>query len=102
LRMRVRGQGAKQQRGENRKVPHSRSIGWGGRAPKRIREGRITKVPSACDNERMADVWDSLASLRVNCGHCRQLGFAAFVCGENATHVFIKGKYDRPRYSHSQ
>ncbi len=28
LRIRVRGQGAEQQRGENRKVPHSRSIGW--------------------------------------------------------------------------
>jgi hypothetical protein len=28
LRIRVRGQGAEQQRGENRKVPHTRSIGW--------------------------------------------------------------------------
>jgi hypothetical protein len=28
LRMRVRGQGAEQQRGENREVPHTRSIGW--------------------------------------------------------------------------
>jgi len=28
LRMRARGQGAEQQRGENRKVPHTRSIGW--------------------------------------------------------------------------
>src|ERR1700730_13411588 len=28
LRMRVRGQGAEQQRGKNRKVPHARSIGW--------------------------------------------------------------------------
>src|SRR6266403_2513245 len=28
LRIRVRGQGADQQRGENRQVPHARSIGW--------------------------------------------------------------------------
>src|SRR4029077_4374294 len=28
LRMRVRGQGAQQQRGENRKAPHNRSMGW--------------------------------------------------------------------------
>jgi hypothetical protein len=28
LRMRVRGQGAEQQRGENGKVPHTRSICW--------------------------------------------------------------------------
>jgi len=29
LRVRVRGQGAEQKRGENREVPHTKSIGWG-------------------------------------------------------------------------
>jgi hypothetical protein len=59
LRMRVRRQGAEQQSGENPKVPHTLEVLAGYmRAPSRIREGRITKVPSARDKDRMsAGAW---------------------------------------------
>ena len=54
LRIGVRGEGAEQQRGENGKVPHSRSICWVMGYPSEFVEGRITKVPNARNDERMS------------------------------------------------
>src|SRR5712671_1251440 len=59
LRIRIRGQGAEQQRGKNRKVPHPRSIGWVHArtlANSRGKDYEGTKWPRS---RSMAKVWES-------------------------------------------
>src|SRR6266481_958022 len=56
LRIRVRGQGAEQQHGENRQVPHTRSIGWVHARTLTNSRGEDYEGTKARDYERMVDV----------------------------------------------